>query len=139
MLVRYDFDKILDLSRFRKQFLHYIPKMMVLNIEEVKYHFSLRMFQLSVEIRWIENPINHIVKFYISEVLRDGDKEIIAGKNISPLGDTRFQEIKLFKDFFDSNYATQGLFISYDVLYTVDIVCQIVKFLHKINNLKIFL
>lgn len=139
MLFRYDFDKNLDLSKFKKQFLHYISKMVSLNISEIRYHFSLRMFQLSVEIKWIENPINHIVKFYISEVSRDSDKEIISGKNISPLRDTRFQEIKLFKDFFDTNYATQGSFVSYNIQHTADTICQIVKLLHKINDLKIFL
>lgn len=136
MEFRYDFGQKLDLSKFLKQGPYYIGLM-----REVTYSLYVADFIMRVEIARPANHNAHMVTIYFYEIKRDEDGEIISSEMIIPYHDLRFEglldiqekqglwSIDQYKAHFDSNSAVQ----------TVEKICKILKFIHKINNLKAFL
>lgn len=133
MLFRYDFGQKLDLSRFEKQAPHYIGTM-----QELTYHLVVGAYQITAEIATPDGSNSHHVTLWFSEITRDQDGEIINTKIIIPLSDDRFQELSLIKELFNiDNY--KAFITSNDAKSTSETLCRLVKLLHKINGLLVFL
>lgn len=133
MKFRYDFAEKLDLTRFKKQAPHYISLG-----RESSFEIYVRDFRINVEIATPDNQNAHQVILGIEEIKRDEDGEIITAKIIYPNSDTRFKEIKDiqkifngadYKSYFNSNSSTM----------TVDNISNVIRIVHKINNLKAFI
>jgi hypothetical protein len=133
MLFRYDFGEKLDLSRFKKQAPHYIS-----NMREVTYNLFMPDYKMVVEVATPDNSTGHIVSLSLFEIKRDGEGEITEEKVIVPLIDTRFREIQSIKDIFKIDHY-KAHFDSNNAIDTVEKICKLLKLIHKINNLKVFL
>jgi len=133
MLYRYDFGEKLDLSRFKKQAPHYINSM-----REVTYDLFMPDYKMSVEISTPDNSTGHIVSLSLYDLDRDDDGDIIRERVIIPLIDTRFREIQPIKDIFKIDHY-KAHFDSNSSVDTVEKIAKLLKLLHKINNLKVFL
>jgi len=133
MLIRYDFGDKLDLSRFEKQVPQYIGTM-----REITYHIVLPHYMVNVEIVGVDDSPSHMSTIWLSEVWRDEDGEIKDTKIIVPYLDSRFKEIDFIKDKFQiDNY--KAYIYSNSVQATTNMLCRIVKLVHKINGLTAFL
>ena len=123
----------LDLSKFRKHATHYIGQM-----REIMYHIYLPDYRVIVELSTPDNSNAHIGHFWIEDIERDQDNEIIECKMIYPNTDTRFKEIKDIQNWFPSSYW-KSLINSNNAAETTDKICRVVKLVHKINGLRVFL
>jgi hypothetical protein len=133
MLFRYDFGKKLDLSRFKKQAPHYI-----LNMREVTYDLFMPDYKMIVEIATPDNCTGHTGSLSLYDIIRDDDGDIVSEHVIVPLIDTRFREIQSIKDIFKIDHY-KAHFDSNNATDTVEKICNLLKLIHKINNLKVFL
>lgn len=133
MKFRYDFAEKLDLSRFKKQALHYI------NVgRESTFELYVNDFKINVEIATFDGQDAHIASLYFEEIKRDLDGEIISTNIITPMIDLRFKDIENIKHIFDeSNYKSHFNYKS--TTFLVDHICFIIKLLNKINSLKAFI
>lgn len=134
MLFHYYFlgDK-LDLTKFRKQAIHYMER-----LRQIQYGLFLPRYKVSVEIDGVDNSTEHMATITLADIVRDEDKNIINILTVYPLLDTRFKESKDIKSIFDIN-SYRGTFTSASVVHTVDKICSLIKYLYKIENLKVFL
>lgn len=133
MKFRYDFAEKLDLTRFRKQAPHYISLG-----RESTFELYVSDFRINVSVATPDDQNAHTVSLFFEEIKRDPDGEIISARIITPLIDTRFKEIKSIQGLFDgSDYKSH--FESNSSALTVDNICNIVRLVHKINNLKVFI
>lgn len=123
----------LDLSKFRKQAVHYIGQM-----REVTYDIYSFDYKMIVACKTSESSTAHEVTIRIEELKRDADKEITMSSIICPLNDTRFNEIKIIQDIFTIPGSQTAKFSSNSVSHTVDRICSLIKIIHKINGLKAF-
>jgi len=133
MKLRYDFGEKLDLSKFKKQAPHYIAQMRELNLE-----FYIADFRFSSEISTPDRQTAHLVSLSLEDIEKDEFGNLISSKTIYPLQDTRFKEISDIQVLFQNN-TYKSHFQSHSVDDTVNRLCLIIKLLHKINNLKVFL
>ena len=133
MLYRYDFSEKLDLSRFKKQAPHYIS-----NMREVTYDLFMPDYKMVVEVATPDGCVGHTVSLSIYDIDRDEDGDIIRERVIVPLIDTRFREIQPIKDIFKIDHY-KAHFDSNSSVDTVEKITKLLKLLHKINNLKVFL
>lgn len=132
MRFRYDFGEVLDLTRFQKQASHYIGAM-----REVSFQLYVRDFRIIAEIASVDEKTSHTVKVYLEEISRDSDNEIETVNLIYPFTDIRFKEIKIINEIFTTNSSI--FYESFSVQSTIDNISFLIKLLHKINNLKVFL
>jgi hypothetical protein len=134
MLFRYDFDNKLDLSRFKKQSLHYIGCM-----PEVTYQLVVFDYNLTSHIKKIksEQGINYLSTIQLFDLKRDSENEISESKVILPMNDPRFQEMKDFIEIFSMDKAT-GEYISETPEHIVNKLSQFIKMLNKLNMMKAF-
>jgi hypothetical protein len=123
----------LDLSKFRKHATHYIGQM-----REIYYHIYLPDYRVMVELTTPDDSNSHMGDLWIEDIERDQDNEIIGCKIIYPNVDTRFKEIKDIQILFPSSYWKSQI-NSNSVTETVDKICRVVKLVHKINGLLIYL
>jgi hypothetical protein len=123
----------LDLSKFRKHATHYIGQM-----REIHYHIYLPDYKVTAELATADNETSHIGYLWIEDIKRDQDNEIIECKMIYPSADTRFKESKDIQSLFPGSYW-KSLINSNSVTETVDKICRMVKLVHKINGLRVFL
>ena len=133
MLFRYDFGEKLDLTKFKKQAIHYIGTM-----RELTYDLVLPNYKLCVEITTPDNVNSHSVLLYFSDIFRDIDKEIIRENIIEPMTDTRFKEMKSIQELFEIDNF-KAYFVSHSTSETVEKLSKLIKLLSKLNNLKVFL
>lgn len=142
MQLRYDFGEKLDLSKFRKQSLYYIK-----NVGSVQYQLFLPDYKVTVEIVKATSEISHKqVALSIYEISRDIAGEIVSVRTLSPMNDTRFKEIKTIQELWEPMPLGPGLppsmvaeFVSDDPAIIVNRICDLIKIVHKINSLKVFL
>lgn len=132
MIFRYDFGKNLDLSRFRKQSTYYIGKLPTLN-----YHLFVGNYKMIADINVIEEQNLHNVTIAIFDITKDNEGQVKDSNTIVPLMDTRFKEIKEIISIFPNDYM--GEFSSDNSEFTSNKLCQLIKILHKIDNLKAFI
>jgi len=133
MKFRYDFGEKLDLSRFVKQAPHYI------NLgREIDFELYVHDFKINLNIATPDRQTAHTVSLFIEEIKRDTDGNIKSSRIVTPLTDTRFQEIQSIQAVFDST-SYKCHFNSNSSAATVDKICKILKLLHKINGLKAFI
>jgi hypothetical protein len=133
MQIRIDIKEKLDLSKFRKQATHYLGQM-----RELSYHFYLPNYRVLVESVSLDDTTAHLVTLWIEEIKRDTDYEILTGKAVIPIIDTRFKESKIIQELFPNDHYKSS-FQSNNTSDTVNKICQVVKLVYKINNLKAFL
>jgi hypothetical protein len=133
MLFTIHIDEKLDLTKFRKQAMHYIGKM-----REITYHIYLPNYKVVAEIVSVEDSSKHLVSMWITELLRDKDKEITGEKVVIPVSDSRFRDIKDVQSIFPID-DYKSLFESSSVLDTVNKICNLTKLAFKINNLLAYL
>lgn len=93
MLFRYDFGKILDVSKFRAQAPHYITQM-----RQVDYHLFLQNYKIVVNISTPDDSTAHMISVSIFDIKRDENGEIISVEQLFPSNDLRFKEFKLVKE-----------------------------------------
>lgn len=152
MIFRYDFGSNLDLSKFKKQFKHYLEK-----ITNIDYHLFFNEYKLIIEIKKIDEsmldqinqlsqsekfckplPNNlHMTSISIYDLTRDQDGEIIKSDFIIPLNDIRFKELKQIVEIFPFDHY-KGFFNSFCFENTTDKISKIINILLKINKLKLF-
>jgi hypothetical protein len=133
MIFRYDFGSALDLTRFKKQSIHYIGKIPVIN-----YHLFLKDYKIVADINTTSDSTTHNVTISIFDIVRDPDGEILDSNVIVPLNDVRFKELKDVINVFPNDYCKAD-FNSSSTENTSDKICKIIRILYKINNLKAFL
>lgn len=124
MYFRYDFDQKLDLSKFRKSAEFYLSTQ-----PSIKYDFYLSDFRIGAYIQQLANH-QHKLELIIEEKLSINYKLLI------PSQDDRFKEIKLFQKFPIDFYQLEEA--SNSVKQTINTICDFVIFIHKINNIRIF-
>jgi len=134
MLFTYSFGEKLDLTKFAKQGEFYIASM-----REVKYHIYLSHYRVIVEIAGYEATTKHIVSVMMEEITRDQDGELFSSKPIFPLLDERFKDNTNIQNIFKTIDNYRGSFESNNVSETLKKICDLIKFLHKINYLTAFL
>jgi|SRR5579885_750505 len=132
MLFRIDVDNKLDLSRFRKHATAYIGGM-----EELNYDIFLKDYKIVVRVNQVEGKSVQMVTISVFEKVRV-QGEIVKYMILVPATDSRFQEVKLIHEMFEEG-ATQSELESTNAEETADKICQLIKVIHKINNLKAFL
>lgn len=133
MIFRYDFGSALDLTRFKKQSIHYIGK-----IPTINYHLFLRDYKIVADINVVNDSTCHNVTISIFDIVRDADGEMLDSNVVVPLNDTRFKELKDVVNIFPNDHYKAD-FSSGSAENTSDKICKIIRILHKINNLKAFL
>jgi hypothetical protein len=134
MKLRLDFGEKLDLSKFRKQAAFYIS-----TLPQVNYYLVLPHYKVIAEVVRPEgSQTGRTVTLSLTELTRDKEGEIIAEKTIVPLIDNRFQEIEEIKKIFVIDHY-EATFDSNSPNEIVDKICHILKVVHKINRLKVFL
>lgn len=133
MLFRYDFDKKIDLSLFRKQAIHYIPQM-----EEINFYLVFEKYRIEVAISRSTKSTAHLASISFNEIFRDEDGEINDYDYITPSSDLRFKEITDITSIFPIDERIAHL-DSTNVEKTVNVICSLAKILSKIDNLKAFL
>jgi hypothetical protein len=133
MQIRIEINEKLDLSKFRKQATHYLGQM-----RELSYHFYLPDYRVTVESVSPDDTTSHLITLWIEEIQRNSDYEITTCKTIIPIIDTRFKESKIIQELFPYDHYRCS-FQSNNTSDTVDKICQVVKLVYKINNLKAFL
>ncbi len=132
MQFRYDFGEKLDLSKFRKQALHYIK-----SLDNVSYLFVLPQYKVIAEL--IRNGGIHTAYLSVYEISRDKQGEISGATLLTPLLDTRFKEIKIIQEIWQHNPTTEGVIEFNAPPVIINHICDLVKVVHKIFHLKVFL
>ena len=131
MIFRYDFGRKLDLTKFKKQSVHYITYM-----NKVSYHIFIKNYKLVAEINKSEN--NELVtSFYIYNVNRDADGDISDASVIFPLASPIFKEVLEISNMY-STYEDKGLFICNSPDQVSNKICRVATILFKINELIAF-
>jgi hypothetical protein len=133
MQFRYDFDKKLDLSRFKKQAEHYIGKM-----NEITYNFYIENYKLNITIAKVVENSNHSVGLAFYSIDRDADREVIRESAIFPLRNDLFSNITFIKNLFKDESSYSAYFISSSVVDTINKICDLLNLLFKINKLLAF-
>lgn len=135
MNFRYDFANKLDLSKFRKQAIHYSSTQLV-NCWE--FYLPLHKVEFSTELLQ-RNFFEFKVKIF--KLTKDELGDVIQIDKIYPNSDSLFEESECFHIYFNvkSKYADEGELLTGDVEYAVDSFINILKYLSKINRLKAFL
>ena len=133
MLFRYEFGEKLDLHIFRKQANAYIS-----NFRELSYHLVFPHYRIEVEIVSPDDSTAHLATIHFAEIKKDADGEIISANAIFPHSNSLFQDIKSITDMFPMDHYKTTI-ESHSVAKTVDTICHLAKFVHRINNLKAFL
>lgn len=133
MQIRIEISEKLDLSKFRKQAAHYLGQM-----RELSYHFYLPDYRVIVESVSPDDNTAHLVTLWIEEIKRSADYEITTCKTVVPAIDVRFKESKIIQELFPNDHYKSS-FQSNNTSDTVNKICQVVKLVFKINNLKAFL
>ena len=135
MLIRYDFDKKPDLSRFCKQASHYLK-----SIDDITYHFVLKNYRLEVNVYIPDNTfmkVNHAATFEFHELNRDSEGEVKEAIPIYPSSDIRFAAMKDMNDMF--NPSSTKINIDFNsVPEVIEKISFFVKMLYKINGLTMF-
>lgn len=135
MKFRYDFGQKIDLTRFRKQSLHYIKAHSENNWEF--YISSYRVFFTS------QHYGNNVYQFglELQELKKDEDGNISESINVRPMQNTKFKEAKCFLIFYDpsNKYEVVSSIVSPDIEYIIDSLIDLLKYISKIENLKAFL
>jgi hypothetical protein len=134
MLFSYTFGEKLDLTRFRKQAIHYMGKM-----DEATYHLYLPHYKMTVESAKKSNSTAHIITITLSDIKRDSDKEITSEWKVVPLLDTRFKDNFDIQNIFTMPPGYGGIFTTSNTEEAVEIICRVLKYIHKLNHLKAFL
>ncbi|CAM6004246.1 unnamed protein product [Sphagnum balticum] len=136
MEFRYDFaskTRALDLTRFKRQAPNHIK-----TIAKLNFLFLLNEFKVVAEVETPAGSHGHSVTVYFFEVTRDKDFDITSEKAIIPLVDTRFKELTGIKEIFTIDHY-KAHFDSSNAQETVDKLCNLLRIVHKINQLLIYL
>lgn len=133
MIIRYDFGEKLDLTRFQKQAIRQIGTM-----QRLIYHIFVKDYKLVIDIATPDDVTSHEVSISIFEIKRDAEGEITQAWQINPYIDTRFQDISSVMDLFEQD-SMIAHYESNNVSKTIQDICLLIKLIHKINNLKVFL
>lgn len=133
MIIRYDFGTKLDLSLFQKQATRHIGTM-----HRLIYHIFVKDYRMSIDITTPDDSTTHQVIMSISEIKRDTDGEIKNSSAIFPTQDLRFKELRDITNIFPLD-SHEAHFESNNVAKTVEELSAIIKIIHKINGLKVFL
>jgi hypothetical protein len=134
MLFSIRINEKLDLSKFCKQANYYIASM-----DEVIYNIYLPDFKIIAEIvAGACGNTEHLLTMYLMEVFRDQDNEIKSESFITPHLDTRFKESKIIQTLFTGVHGHKAIIQSSSVAKTVENISLIIKLMHKINGLKVF-
>lgn len=134
MIFRYDFDKRLELLKFRQQAMHYVSIM-----PEIEYHIFTPDFQAIFGINYYNatKANSHLLNIKLFKLQRDRNKEITSKEQLIPLDDST---LNTFPDIVSSfeDKENEAKIESNDVKSTVDKIINIIRLLYKINGLKVF-
>lgn len=133
MQIRYDFGEKLDVTKFVKQAKHYIAQM-----PSIQYYFVLPHYKMVVQIDRQENVTSHLITVTFSKIWRDQDGEINSSELIYPAQDIRFKDLKIIQELWLSSADYSAKWSSNSVAHTVDKMVLLLKLIHKINNLQVF-
>ena len=136
MEFRYDFaskTRALDLTRFKRQAPGHIN-----TIAKLNFLFLLNEFKVVAEVETPAGAHGHSVTVYFFELTRDKEFDITSEKAVIPLVDTRFKELADIQEIFTIDHY-KAHFDSPDAQETVDKLCNLLRIVHKINHLKVFL
>ena len=132
MQFRYDFGEKLDLSKLKKQAANYI------NISsKIEYQFYTKDFKIIFNIKPDSGLILTTVSVY--SLLRDADNEVLHYQNIYFHNDSRFNSFPEIINLFGMYSMDSAQFISKSSEEIIDKMCMLIKVMHKINHLKVFL
>lgn len=135
MYLRYDFGEKLDLSKFKKQASYYSK-----NLDRVTYQLFLQDYKITVEMHKLEGCLTtRSVNIAIYDIERDKDGEVMCVSALFPITDSRFKEIKIIQEIWESNTGALAYFnidTSTDIIQNI---CDLIKIVHKINKLKAFI
>ena len=135
MLFPYYFlDDKLDVTKFSKPATHYIGTM-----REISFHLFLRHYKMTVEIARLDNSTAHIATVFFSDIKRCEEGALTHEEAIFPLLDSRFKESDIVKAIFTVMDNYRGSFTSSSSKETVDKLCNLLKFIFKVDHLKAFL
>ena len=136
-MFRYDFGEKIDFPKFKKQVTYLIKS----NPRDVIFEIYLLNNKIFIEV---ESGPHHrhgheyYVKMTLYRHVRE-DGEIKTSLAIYPLGNSIFKDIKLFQELFVDDYHVTAGYSSDMLADVADKICGLVKMVHKINNLKVFL
>ena len=132
MQIRYDVGEKLDLPRMRKQLSRLIGTM-----PEITFEIYIIGFRVEINIVKCEESSLQDVRLKILNIKSLGGV-IQSSVLITPSLDNRFSELKVIKELFPpGEYAAN--FQSSSKEEIIDKICPVIKTVHKINNLKVFL
>lgn len=136
MNYRYDFGEKLDVAKLQAHISFYIRYEM-----DMSYELFTKSYKIVVSISGMAEHKSHQVSITLHDIKRDDFGTIISVKGINPSLDTRFKEIKIVKDLFDlpNTFLAKAHFNSTKELETASKIIELLKIIHKIDNLKVFL
>jgi len=125
-------DKV-DLSKFKKAAKVYMSQM-----PRLGFDIFLKDYKIDVRITQVEGHNQQLVDIRLWDIKRKDDGEIESFNVITPLRDTRFQELKLVKELFEPD-KPGATFESTSSEQTANKLELFIRTIFKINNLKAFL
>jgi hypothetical protein len=134
MIIRYDFGKTLDVSKFKVQAEHYISQ-----INPLTYYLEIGNYELVVDVARIEDHSNHMAALEIFSLSKDADGEVLFKNKLNPNSDTLFKEFKIIQEIFDNPNIKTGHFTSSSNKVSVEKIINLINILFKIEKLKVFL
>lgn len=133
MEFRYDFGKKLDLSRFRKQLLSSLKAE-----RRIDFRIYTNQYQLYLQQAHTEKRKTYIMHADLYELVRDSDGEIFTSNRIFPESNPKLKGFSIMQKVF-SVEGYGGIFIIEDPEITVKEIIELIKVLHKWEDLKAFL
>ena len=132
MIFRYDFYKNTDLNKFKKQVTHYVK-----TFDEISYHIFLEKYKLIFDVDK-DNENKSLVKLNIFDLSRDNSGDITIAKQILPMNDKRFLNLKEINLAFEEN-SFDGKFEFYETNQLAEKMAIIIKILSKIDTFMLYI
>jgi hypothetical protein len=130
MIFTFNFNKNLDFSQFITQATRYVS-----SFKEITYHFNLKNYKL---VCTTNQSSNYKTSFYITQIKRDAEGDIISGNNLIPLSDPKFKDLKeISSNFTPDSYIGESE--QANVEQVVSFYCKLITFLNKVDKLSVFI
>jgi len=133
MILRYDFDKKIDLAMFKKQAPQYTRI-----FDDIQYEFYLLRYKAIFNIKKCQNTKKYMTYISIYDLKRDSDCEISSSKIIIPLKDIRFKDLGNIPNFFAHLDSSEGLAIYENTNEVTDSICNFIQNINRLEKLNVF-
>lgn len=129
MYLRYDWRDKIDLTLFKKQFVHFMRTKEELIIDISLEHFLINIDAFSQDKTYFS--------IFIFELSRNSDGLIIEKKLFSPKEDARINYIEDIQSLFDRDDQTI-FFLLYNIKNICEKICSLILILNKLSRLIAF-